>query len=66
MMFWMMVGLVPFTIVVPTIAALVTHRLGGRSRNLCRAAVFVPMLVTSAVTAAIWRWLLSSPGRTAC
>ncbi|WP_205528707.1 carbohydrate ABC transporter permease [Desertimonas flava] len=59
---WMMLGLVPFTLVIPTVVALVTHRMGTRSRNLYRAALFVPVLITPVVAAAVWRWLLSTSG----
>lgn len=59
---WMMLGLVPFTIVLPVVAALTTQQMGSRGRSLYRAALFVPVLVTPVVTAAVWRWLLSTSG----
>ncbi|MFT3854672.1 MAG: sugar ABC transporter permease [Ilumatobacteraceae bacterium] len=59
---WTMLGLVPFTLVLPTVAALATQRMRPRSRSIYRAAVFLPVLITPVVAAAVWRWLLSTSG----
>ena len=59
---WMMLGLVPFTIVLPVVISLLTHRMRPRSRTLYRAAVFTPVLITPVVAAAVWRWLLNTSG----
>ena len=54
-------GLLPFTIVVPVLAALLTRRIRGRARAVYQALVFAPMLVAPVASAAVWRWLLD-PG----
>ncbi|EFC79339.1 carbohydrate ABC transporter permease [Parafrankia sp. EUN1f] len=59
---WYVLGLLPFSIVLPTVIALVTRRLGERSRTAYRAMVFVPMLVAPVATAAVWRWLYDPSG----
>ncbi|OHV32450.1 MULTISPECIES: carbohydrate ABC transporter permease [Pseudofrankia] len=56
------VCLLPFSVVLPTAVALVTRRLGGRSRDAYRALVFTPMLVAPVAAAAVWRWLLDPTG----
>jgi multiple sugar transport system permease protein len=56
------VGLLPFSVVLPTVIALVTRRLGGRSSAAYRAIVFLPMLVAPVATAGIWDWLLAPSG----
>ncbi|MBL7511179.1 carbohydrate ABC transporter permease [Frankia nepalensis] len=56
------VGLLPFSVVLPTAVALVTRRLGARSRNVYRALIFLPMLIAPIATAAVWRWLLDPTG----
>ncbi|ADP82694.1 carbohydrate ABC transporter permease [Pseudofrankia inefficax] len=55
-------GLLPFSVALPTVIALVTRRLGGRSRNVYRAIVFLPMLVAPVAAAAVWNWLLDPTG----
>ncbi len=59
---WYVLGLVPFAIILPTIVALVIRDLGGRSRTVYRALIFLPMLVAPVATAAVWRWLLDPSG----
>jgi multiple sugar transport system permease protein len=59
---WYILGLVPFAIVLPTAIALAIRDLGGRSRTVYRALVFLPMLVAPVPAAAVWRWLLDSKG----
>ncbi|MQY27432.1 sn-glycerol-3-phosphate transport system permease protein UgpA [Nocardia sp. RB56] len=51
-------GMVPFTIIVPTFVGLVTRRLRGRTAALYRALVFAPMLVPPVAGAVVWQWLL--------
>jgi multiple sugar transport system permease protein len=55
------VGLLPFTIVLPVVIALSARRVHGRARTLYQALVFAPMLVAPVASAAIWQWLLD-PG----
>lgn len=59
---WMMIGLIPFTIILPVIMSILTQRLGSGSRDAYRGAIFLPVLITPVVTAAVWRWLLSTNG----
>ncbi|TVT44039.1 sugar ABC transporter permease [Amycolatopsis rhizosphaerae] len=54
-------GLLPFTVVVPVVAALLTRRIRGRARAVYQALVFAPMLVAPVASAAVWQWLLD-PG----
>jgi multiple sugar transport system permease protein len=56
------VGLLPFSVVLPTVIALVTRRLGGRSSAVYRAIVFLPMLVAPVAAAGVWDWLLAPSG----
>jgi multiple sugar transport system permease protein len=55
-------GLLPFSVVLPTVIALVTRRLAARSRNAYRAVIFLPMLVAPVASAAVWGWLLDPKG----
>lgn len=52
-------GLLPLSVGLPLVVALVTARLGGPLRNLYRALIFVPMIVAPIVAAIVWRWLLN-------
>ncbi|GAA2805643.1 sugar ABC transporter permease [Saccharopolyspora taberi] len=54
-------GLLPFTIVIPVVVALLTRQVGGPARELYRALIFAPMLVAPVASAAVWQWLLD-PG----
>ncbi len=56
------VGLLPFSLVIPVAVALLTRRIGGRSRAAYRSLIFLPMLVTPVATATLWRWLLDPTG----
>ncbi|MFJ8815232.1 carbohydrate ABC transporter permease [Amycolatopsis thermoflava] len=57
----MIAGLLPFTVVVPVVAALLTRRIQGRARVVYQALVFAPLLVAPVASAAVWQWLLD-PG----
>lgn len=54
-------GLLPLTVVIPIAAAILTHDLAGRWRNIYRALIFVPLIIAPVAAAAVWRWLLD-PG----
>lgn len=54
-------GLLPLSVVVPLAIALAVADLGGRSRGIYRAIIFVPVLMAPVVVAILWRWILS-PG----
>lgn len=51
------VGLLPFSILIPMILAVVTDRMGTRSKNFYRAMFFIPMILAPVSVSAIWRWL---------
>ncbi|GAA1279283.1 carbohydrate ABC transporter permease [Streptomyces aureus] len=52
------VGMLPFTVVVPVAVALLSRRVRGRAGAVYRAMVFAPMLVAPVAGAAVWQWLL--------
>lgn len=54
-------GLLPFTVIVPVVAALLTRTIRGRARVVYQALVFAPMLVAPVASGAVWQWLLD-PG----
>jgi multiple sugar transport system permease protein len=51
-------GMVPFTIIVPTVVGLLTRRVPGRAAAVYRALVFAPVLVPPVAGAVLWQWLL--------
>lgn len=51
-------GLWPVAVLVPLAVAIHTEDLPGRSRNIYRALIFVPMIIAPVVAATVWRWLL--------
>ncbi|MEV0776459.1 sugar ABC transporter permease [Streptomyces sp. NPDC050428] len=51
-------GLLPFTVVVPVLVSLLSRRVKGRAGAAYRAMVFAPMLVAPVAGAAVWQWLL--------
>jgi multiple sugar transport system permease protein len=55
------IGLLPFTIVIPLVVGLLTQRIRGRARAVYQALVFAPLLVAPVASAAVWEWLLD-PG----
>ncbi|ADZ70848.1 carbohydrate ABC transporter permease [Polymorphum gilvum] len=53
-----LVGLLPLTVVLPVAAAILTHELKGRWRNIYRGLIFVPLIIAPVAAAAVWRWIL--------
>ena len=53
------VGLLPLSVGVPLVVALLTAGLKGPMRNIYRSLIFVPMIVAPIVAAIVWRWLLN-------
>ncbi|MBB3113985.1 multiple sugar transport system permease protein [Paenibacillus phyllosphaerae] len=51
------VGLLPFSIVIPLILAVVTDKMNDRMKNFYRALFFIPMILAPVSVSAIWRWL---------
>ena len=52
------VGLLPFSVVLPLGIALLVQGITGRMRGIYRAIIFTPMLIAPVVVAIVWRWLL--------
>jgi multiple sugar transport system permease protein len=52
-------GLLPLTVILPLLIALLTRESVGRLGALYRAIIFVPMIMAPVVVAVIWRWLLN-------
>lgn len=57
-----LLGLLPFTIVIPVLVVLASQRIHGRARAFYRTAIFAPYLIAPVATAIIWRWLLDPGG----
>ncbi|MGQ4599361.1 ABC transporter permease subunit [Nocardia sp. R6R-6] len=54
----LIVGMLPFTVLLPLLIALASRRVHGRARTVYHAFVFAPFLVAPVAAAAVWRWLL--------
>lgn len=52
----LILGMLPFTVVLPVLIALASRRVRGRT--IYHAFIFVPFLVAPVAAAAVWRWLL--------
>ncbi len=51
-------GLLPFSVVIPLAIALLIGDGRGRGRGFYRTAIFLPVLIAPVVVAAVWRWIL--------
>ncbi|MFE9581698.1 carbohydrate ABC transporter permease [Nocardia sp. NPDC006044] len=54
----LILGMLPFTVLLPVLIALASKRVQGRARTIYQAFIFVPFLVAPVAAAAVWRWLL--------
>ncbi|MGW2662912.1 carbohydrate ABC transporter permease [Nocardia tengchongensis] len=54
----LIVGLLPFTVLLPVLIALASRRVSARARTAYQAFAFAPFLVAPVAAAAVWRWLL--------
>ncbi|TCO54728.1 carbohydrate ABC transporter permease [Actinocrispum wychmicini] len=52
-------GLLPFSVLIPVLVGLLTRQVRGRARTVYQAMVFAPMLVAPVASAAVWQWLLA-------
>jgi multiple sugar transport system permease protein len=52
-------GLLPLTVGLPLLIALLTREAVGRTGAFYRAVIFVPMMIAPVVVAVVWRWLLN-------
>lgn len=50
-------GVLPLSLLIPLFIAIYTEQLGGRSKNIYRTLIFLPMIMAPVVVAAIWRWI---------
>ncbi|WP_415973662.1 carbohydrate ABC transporter permease [Rhodococcus sp. 077-4] len=57
----LIVGLLPFSIVLPVVIAFATRSVNGRARVVYQSIVFAPFLIAPVAGAAVWQWLLD-PG----
>lgn len=53
------VALLPLTVGLPLVVALLTREALGRMGAVYRALIFVPMVIAPVVVAIVWRWLLN-------
>ncbi|MGC0362214.1 multiple sugar transport system permease protein [Rhodococcus sp. 27YEA15] len=57
----LILGLLPFSLVLPVVVAFATRAVRGPARALYQAVIFAPFLVAPVASAAVWQWLLD-PG----
>ncbi|WP_207309260.1 carbohydrate ABC transporter permease [Rhodococcoides fascians] len=57
----LIIGLLPFSIVLPVSIAFATRKVNGRARVVYQSIVFAPFLIAPVAGAAVWQWLLD-PG----
>ncbi len=53
------VGLLPLTVALPLLIAILTRESVGKAGAVYRALIFVPMMIAPVVVAVVWRWLLN-------
>ncbi len=52
-------GVFPMAVLLPLGVALLTDNIRGRSRDLYRALIFIPMIMAPVVVSVLWRWILA-------
>jgi len=52
-------GVFPLAVLLPLGVALLTDNIRGRSRDLYRALIFIPMIMAPVVVSVLWRWILA-------
>lgn len=52
------VGLLPLSVILPLVVALLTDNISKRWRNLYRMLIFIPMIMAPVVVSVIWNWIL--------
>ncbi len=57
-----MVGMLPFSVVLPLLIALLIQGVVGRARTIYRTMIFAPMLMAPVVVATIWSWIMNPVG----
>jgi multiple sugar transport system permease protein len=53
-----MIGILPFSLIIPLLIAIGTERFNGRAKNVYRMLVFIPMIMAPVVASVIWNWML--------
>ena len=51
-------AMLPFSVIIPMILAIVTNNLSNRAKNIYRALFFLPMIMPPVAISAVWRWLM--------
>lgn len=52
------IGLIPFSVVIPLLLAILINDIRGPIRGWYRAIIFIPVLMAPVVVAIVWRWIL--------
>lgn len=52
------VGMLPFSVLIPLVLAVLTNHVNGWARNIYRILFFIPMIMAPVSSATIWRWLM--------
>lgn len=50
-------GMLPFSVVIPMALAIATERMNIRARNVYRVLFFLPMVMPPVTVSVVWRWL---------
>jgi multiple sugar transport system permease protein len=50
-------GMLPFSVVIPMALAVVTEKLNTRAKNIYRVIFFLPMVMPPVTVAVVWKWL---------
>lgn len=53
-----MLGILPFSLILPLAIAIGTERLGRRAKNTYRMLIFFPMMMAPVVVSVVWNWML--------
>lgn len=53
-----MIGILPFSLILPLLIAIGTERIGKQARGIYRMLVFLPMIMAPVVVSVIWNWIL--------
>jgi multiple sugar transport system permease protein len=53
-----MIGVLPLSVLLPMVTAIVTQDIGKRARTLYRMMIFLPVIIAPVVVAVVWRWIL--------
>lgn len=51
-------GMIPFSVILPTVVALRTRRVRGRMRAVYQGLIFAPFLISPIASAVLWEWIL--------